>query len=187
MTKILKGPIALAAAAGLAFTSGTALASGPDASVPTTEVVASQVAETPVKVDPSLLDDWAVDRPDVQEQLVSSLMPRHAIIGTYLDGGFTTKAAGALTRAHNHGELPIALEGESAGDWWQRAEPVLIEKMAEYRAQRDLPLKVAGGLAGLLALSVAGSAAAGALRRRKDGPPPSGEERLRRVLGGPGV
>ncbi|MBV6634212.1 MAG: hypothetical protein KI792_14390 [Alphaproteobacteria bacterium] len=191
MSKFRKGPIALAAIAGLTF-GGSALASGPDAQQPTQTAAVTQTVEAPaqahaqtaVRVHPDLLDDWAVDRPDIQEELVASLMPRHAIMGQYLDRGFTTEAAGALTRANNHGELPRALEGEAAGDWWQRAEPVLFEKMAEYKAQRDLPLQVAGGLAGLMALTMVGGAAAGAIRRRKDGPQATGEERLRQRFGG---
>ncbi|MEO0393823.1 MAG: hypothetical protein AAF213_11365 [Pseudomonadota bacterium] len=125
-------------------------------------------------IDPALLDPAAVNNPAAQQRIIDEGAKHAAIAGPYFDSyGLTREAASAFTRARNQGDLPGAKDGQSAGDWWREAEPKLKKLMAEYKAEQQLPLYMAGGLAGTMGLALLGSGALGAYRRRKMGPPPS--------------
>ena len=170
----------------LAATASLALAGPAPAkaeAAPTEAVVATAQAEYPA-IDRSLLDPGVADNPSAQQRIIDEAARHVAIAGPYFDQyGLTREAASALTRARNTGDLPGARDGQSAADWWRDAEPKLKELMAEYKAEQQLPLQIAGGLAGSMGLAMAGGAALGAYRRRKTPPAPTGRERLNYVLG----
>ena len=170
----------------LAATASLALA-GPapaQAEAPTTQTVAATVPSHYPAIDPSLLDPGLADNPAAQQRIIDEAARPAAIAGPFFAHyGLTREAASAVTRARNTGDLPGARDGQSAADWWRDAEPKLKELMVEYKAEQQLPLQIAGGVAGGAGLLMVGGAALGAYRRRKTPPAPTGRERLNYVLG----
>ncbi|MEO0393822.1 MAG: hypothetical protein AAF213_11360 [Pseudomonadota bacterium] len=147
------------------------------------EQVQAIPADTYPAISPELLDPGVADNKALQKAIIDDAARGKAIGSSMFDVGLSTDAAYTLTRGRNSGELPGAKDGQSPADWWRETEPKIFELMEDYKAERRLPYQIAGGIAGGFGLMLAGSAALGAYRRRKDGPPVTGDERLRQRFG----
>ena len=134
----------------------------------TKTVQAIPVSDYPA-ISPELLDPGAVDNRELQKAIIDDAARGHSIASAKFEVGLSTDAAYTLTRARNQGDLPGAREGQSPADWWREAEPVIFEKMEDYKAERRLPYLISAGLVGAMGLGIGGSAALSAYRRRKEG------------------
>ena len=178
-------PLALAATAALAFAAPQDARADNQNTWPfqASEEVQAIPADTYPAISPELLDPGMVGNKEMQKRFIDdAARGRPYGFGTP-DLVLTRDAAYTMVRGRAEGELPGAKEGQSPADWWRETEPKLVELQAEYKAERRLPLYIAGGFAGAMGLSMAASAGLGAYRRRKNGPGPTGEERLRARFG----
>ena len=187
MSSRWKGTLALAATAALTFGSPDEVSA--QSAQPSiwpyhaTEEVQAIPADTYPEISSELLDPGAVGNKALQKAIIDDAARGHAIGRAMFEYGLDTDAAYTLTRARNAGELPGARDGQSPADWWRETEPKIFEKMEEYRAERALPFKLAGGIAGGFALTMLGSAAIGRYRRRKDEQPSAADQANHRRLG----